>query len=153
MSNYTLGGRITNWTSKKQQTVSLGSSEAEYQALSECMQEAVFTRNLVEELTGQKKPAIIYEDNLGTIFLVKNQQVSSRIKHIDVKHHFMRDLQERKELDVRFKRSENNSADIMTKSTTKDIHDKHIKNIRNVSLPFWKEDVKQDSSVTEFTHS
>jgi hypothetical protein len=59
---------ITNWRSKKQQTVSLSSSEAEYQALSECTQEEVFTRNLVEDLTGQKKPAIIYEDNLATIF-------------------------------------------------------------------------------------
>jgi hypothetical protein len=50
------------------------------------LQEAVFTQNLVEELIGQKKPAIIYEDNLGTIFLVKNQQVSSRTKHIDIRH-------------------------------------------------------------------
>jgi hypothetical protein len=106
----TSGGMKTNWTSKKQQNVSLSSSEAEHQALSECTQEAVFTRNSVEELTGQKKPAIIDEYNLGTIFLVKNQQVSSRTKHTDIKHHFMRDLQDRKELDVRFKMSENNSA-------------------------------------------
>jgi hypothetical protein len=91
---------ITNWTSKKQQSISLSSLEAEYQALSVCTQEAVFTRNLVEELPGQNKPALIYEDNLGTIFLFKDQQVSSRSKHIDVRHHFMRDLQDRKELDV-----------------------------------------------------
>jgi hypothetical protein len=98
-----LGGMTTNWTSKKQQTVSLSSSEAEYQALSECVQESVFTQNLVQELTGVKKPAIIYVHNLGTIFLVKNQQVSSRTKHIDIRHHVMRDLQEKKDLDVRFK--------------------------------------------------
>jgi hypothetical protein len=85
----------TNWTSKKQQAVLLSSSETEYQALSECVQERVFTQNLVQELTGEKKPAIIYEDNLGTIFLVKNQKVSSRTKHIDIRHHFMRDLQEK----------------------------------------------------------
>jgi hypothetical protein len=78
----------------------------------------VFTRNLVEELAGQKKPAIMYEDNLGKIFL-KNQQVSARTKHIDIRHHFMRDVQDRKEMDVRFKRSENNSADIMTKNMTR----------------------------------
>jgi hypothetical protein len=41
----------------------------------------------------------------------------------------------------------------MAKNTMKGIHDKHIQQIRNGSLPFWKEDVKQDSSVTEFTHS
>jgi hypothetical protein len=112
----TLGGMNTNWTSTKQHTVSFSSSEAEFQALSECVQEAVFTQNLIEELAGQKKPAIIYEEDLGTIFQVKNQQVSSRTKHIDIRHHFIRDLQDKKELDVRFKRSENNSADIMTKN-------------------------------------
>jgi hypothetical protein len=88
----------TNWTSKKQHTVSLSSSEAEYQALSECVQEAVFTQNLVEELTSQRKLAIIHEDNLGTIVLVKNQQVSARTKHIDIRHHFIRDLQHKKEM-------------------------------------------------------
>jgi hypothetical protein len=56
----TLGGMTTNWKSKKQHTVSLSSSEVEYQALSERVQEAVFTQNLVEELTGQKKPASMY---------------------------------------------------------------------------------------------
>jgi hypothetical protein len=71
------------------------------------MQESVFTQNLVEELTGKRKSAIIYEDNLGTIFLVKNQQVSSRTKHIDIIHHYMRDLQDNQVLDVRFKRSKN----------------------------------------------
>jgi hypothetical protein len=97
----TLGVMITNWTSKKYHTVSLSSSEAEYQALSGCLHEAVFTQHLVEELTGQRKPAIIYEENLGTIFLVKNQRLSSRTKHIDVRHHFMRDLQDKKELGQR----------------------------------------------------
>jgi hypothetical protein len=121
--------------------------------LSECVQEAVFTQNLVEELTGQKKPTIIYEDNLGTSFLVKNQQVSSRTKHIDSRHHFVRDLQDTKELDVRSKWSENNSADVMTKNTMRDIHDKHTQQVGDGTLPFWKEDVKQDSSMTEFTNS
>jgi hypothetical protein len=65
----------------------------------------------------------------------------------------MRDLQDNKALDVRFKRSENNSADIMTKNTTREVHDKHTQHIRNGTLLFWKEDVKQDSSVTEFTKS
>jgi hypothetical protein len=57
----------------------------------------------------------------------------------------MRDLQDKKELYVRVKMSEDKSSDIMTKITTKDIHDKHIPQIRNSTLPFWKEDVKQES--------
>jgi hypothetical protein len=65
----------------------------------------------------------------------------------------MRDLQDSKALDVRVETSENNSADIMTKNKTKEVHDKHTQQIRNGILPFWKEDVKQDSSVTELTKS
>jgi uncharacterized membrane protein len=41
----------------------------------------------------------------------------------------------------------------MTKNTTREVHDKHTQKIRNGTLPFWKEDVKQDSYVTEFTKS
>lgn len=142
----TLGGMITSWTSKKQRTVSLSSSEAEYQALSECVQEAMFTKNLVKEITGEEHTAIIYEDNSGTIFLVKNQQVSARTKHIDIRHHYMRNLQKDKHIDIRFKRSENNSSDIMTKNTTKEIHEKHSERIRNGTLNFRKEDVAENES-------
>jgi len=142
----TVGGTITNWTSKKQATVALSSTESEYQALSDCTQEAMFTQNLIEELTGVKEPAIIYEDNLGAIFLCKNQQVSSRTKHIDVRHHYMRNLLEDKRLEIRFVRSEDNSSDICTKNTPKDIHDKHALKIKDGKLDCWKEDVKSKPS-------
>ena len=101
----TLGGMITNWSSKKQNTVSLSSTEAEYQALSECAQESVFTQNLIMELTGEDNQAVIYEDNLGAIYLAKNHQVSGRTKHIDIRHHWLRDLQSNKRIDIRYVRS------------------------------------------------
>jgi hypothetical protein len=94
----TIGGMITNWTSNKQQTVSLSSSEEEYQALSECVQEATFTQSLLKEQIGKKTTSIIYEDNLEVIYLVKNMQVSARTKHIDIRHHLMRELQARNDI-------------------------------------------------------
>ena len=147
----TLGGMITNWTSKKQSTVSLSSTEAEYQALSECVQEAIFTQSLIQELTGECNTAIIYEDNIGAIFLVKNQQVSARTKHIDVRHHYMRDLHESKRIEVRFKRTDKNSSDILTKNTPKAIYEKHASTIRDGTLSCWKEDVKADTPVSTLT--
>jgi hypothetical protein len=146
----TIGGMITNWTSKKQGTVALSSTEAEYQALSECAQESIFTQNLLKEITGNCLTAIIYEDNLGAIYLTKNQQVSSRTKHIDIRHHYLRDLLDEEKLDIRFQRSENNSSDILTKNTTRDIHERHTTKIRNGTLDCWKEDVKTDASVRLF---
>ena len=54
---------ITNWTSKKQQTVALSSTEAEYQSLSECAQESMFTMNLVNELINQQLQATSLSKN------------------------------------------------------------------------------------------
>jgi hypothetical protein len=146
----TLGGMITNWTSKKQATVALSSTEAEYQSLSDCVQEAIFTQNLIEEITGEFHTAILYEDNLGAIYLLKNQQISPRTKHIDIRHHFMRNLYEEKKIDIRFIRTLDNPADIATKNTDVKTHERHADAIRNGHLKWWMEDVKGDSSVTQF---
>jgi hypothetical protein len=146
----TVGGMITNWSSKKQGTVSLSSTEAEYQALSECAQEAMFTKSLVEEITGLiTEPALIYEDNLGALFLAKNAQVSGRTKHIDVRHHYIRDLIKDKKLELKFIKSEDNPADIMTKNTNRDLFWKHQHNILTGHLPCWREDVNSDTNDAE----
>jgi hypothetical protein len=79
---------LSNWTSKKQKAVTLSSTEAENYTLSECSQESIFTQSLLKELTIIRQTAIIYEDNLGAIFLTKNQQVSQRTKHIDIRQPF-----------------------------------------------------------------
>jgi hypothetical protein len=63
-----VGGMITNWSSKKQGTVPLRITEAEYNGLSECPQESMFTQSLIYELTGMILPVIIYEDNNGAIY-------------------------------------------------------------------------------------
>ena len=87
----TVGGMVTGWASKTQHTQSLSSCESEYISLSHCTQDVVFRRNLINEVAKHEDPAIIYEDNEGAIFLAKNQQVSMRTKHIDVRAHFIRD--------------------------------------------------------------
>jgi hypothetical protein len=73
-----------------------------------------FVQQLLEEIAECITPGIILEDNTGAIFLVKNQQVGSRTKHIDVRHHYIRQM--RGEVDALFIRSEKNSSDIFTKN-------------------------------------
>ena len=67
-------------------------------------------------------PGIIYEDNEGAIFLAKNQQVGMRTKHIDVKYHFIRDLVQDNYLDIRYVRSEEHYAGVLTKNVSEEIH-------------------------------
>jgi hypothetical protein len=112
----TLGGVITTWASKTQHTVALSSTEAEYMALSLCAQEVVFMQMLLDEIIGCEKPGLIYEDNTGAIFLVKNSQVGQRTKHIDIRHHFLRDLWKSGQIEVVYVKSEDNIADLLTKN-------------------------------------
>jgi hypothetical protein len=134
--------------SKKEGTVALSSTYTEYNGLSDCAQELMFIQSLIYGLTGEKLPAIIYEDNIGAIYLVKNQQVSARTKHINVRYHYLHDLHGTKRLEVRFKRLEDNSADIMTKNIPRAIHFQYTKGIHSGTLTCWREDVKSDPSDT-----
>jgi hypothetical protein len=61
----------TNLTLKKQATPALSSTEAQYQAISECAQETMYTCSLLFESTKRTTIAIFYEDNLGAIFLAE----------------------------------------------------------------------------------
>ena len=70
--------------------VTLRSTEVEYVALSECTQEVNFVSMLLEEMKEVQKPSVIYKDNQGAIFLMKNKQVGIHTKKIDICHNFLR---------------------------------------------------------------
>jgi hypothetical protein len=81
---HTLGGTITNWLSKTQESTTLSSCEAEYVSLASGAQEVKFVQMLLNEVLKCTTPGILMEDNTGAIYLVKNQQVSACTKHIDI---------------------------------------------------------------------
>ncbi len=80
----TLGGMLVGWSSKKQNMISVSSCEAEYISYGEECQEAMFMNQLLDELLKGETCAVVYSDNQGALFLVKNQQVSQQMKHIDI---------------------------------------------------------------------
>ena len=61
---------------------------------------------LLEEISEVQKPAVFYKDNKGAIFLAKNDQVVMRTKHIDIRHHFLRDTVEYKDMEIKYIRIE-----------------------------------------------
>lgn len=86
------GGPIS-WSCKKQRTVALSTAEAEYMALSPTYQETLWLIQLRNELTGKRdRQIIIHCDNKIVIDLSNNAIYSARTKHIDIRHHFVRDL-------------------------------------------------------------
>ncbi len=77
-----VGETIINWMSKTQAWVTLSSTETEYCGLALGAMQVKFVQQLLEEIAECKTPGRILKDNTGAIFLVKNQQVGRRTKHI-----------------------------------------------------------------------
>ena len=136
---HTMGGMITNWLCNTQSNVTLSVTEAEYQSMSKGLQEVLFSQMLINEIAGCVHMAIILEDNTGAIFLVKNQQVGARTKHIDIRHHFLREHWEKKSFYVKYVKSEDNESDILTKNTIEKILKGHAENIRNGTPMAWRD--------------
>ena len=90
-----LFGGMVFWSSKKQATVALSTTEAEYMGLSATTEEVIWQRLLLKELGEEQVEAtVIAQDNQGAICLSTDPTNHSRVKHIDVRHHFIRECVE-----------------------------------------------------------
>ena len=111
-----------------------GTSEAEYVALSEVVKEVLRLRQVQEfmELSMGVGAVNVFEDNEGGIKLATNKHASRRTKHIDVKHHLVRDTSDAQRVRVAYVRSEEQHADLLTKPLDMQTFYKHVKFILNV---------------------
>lgn len=111
-----LNDNLIFWKSKKQATVALSSCEAEYVALSNCVTECIFIKQLLENLLDFNiKPIVIYEDNMSCI-KVSTTLETKRSKHIDIRHHFVRDCIENNTIVLKYIPTDSQVADMMTKA-------------------------------------
>ena len=109
-----------SWRSKKQRTVALSSTEAEYMALSEAIQEAVWLKAFMSELGEEVSDGAlpVFEDNQGAIALAKNPEFHKRTKHIDIRYHFVREKVEEGQVVLKYCHTKDMLAEIMTKPIT-----------------------------------
>ena len=116
-SCFKLQGALISWSSKKQPTIALSSTEAEYMALSNAVQEALWLQKLISEFNSNyiKNPIKIYCDNMGAIAIGQNQIISNKSEHI-----------EKGNVIVEYLPSGQMPADILTKPLTKPNHDKCV---------------------------
>jgi len=110
-----------SWRSKKQTVVALSSTESEYVALAECIKEAIWLKKLFIELDIMKvnEPVLIFEDNQSCIKISKNDSNHGRMKHVNIKYHFIREQVESGEVKIQYCKTENMKADMFTKSLAK----------------------------------
>ena len=128
----TIGNCLVDWSSRKQATIALSSTEAEYMAYSDAGGTIKYLHMLITEVCGDcPKPAVLHEDNTGAIHLVNNNHIGKRTKHIDIKYRFVNSLVKEGLLKAEFIRSEDNASDIMTKHLVEKLFVKHADDIYN----------------------
>ena len=116
------GGPIS-WNSKKQKCVALSTAEAEYVALSGAAQECFWLRQLEKELgCSSEGPTLLFEDNQSAIAMAKNPQFHGRAKHIDIRHHFVREQVANGSIKLDYCSTTDMTADMMTKGLTREQH-------------------------------
>ncbi|WVZ80150.1 hypothetical protein U9M48_027649, partial [Paspalum notatum var. saurae] len=110
-----LGTSLVSWSSRKQASVSLSTTEAEYIAAASCWSQLLWMKATLSDfgLWFGKIPLLV--DSTSTISVAKNPILHSRTKHIDVRFHFLRDHYEKGDIDLVHVASENQLADIFTK--------------------------------------
>ena len=114
-------GSVVSWASKKQGCVALSSCEAEYVSLALAAQEAVYLQGLLTFfcLMTVDTPVLLCGDNQGALALASKPVAHKRAKHIETRHHFIRQLVEDKRIQLSYVPTKNNLADIFTKNLPK----------------------------------
>jgi hypothetical protein len=119
-----------SWQSKKQPTVALSSMEAEYMAESLATRQIIWLRTLTAELgIPYSGSTTLNVDNQGAINYSNNAINHGRTKHIDIQHHFVREKLVSNEMRLQYCATDDNLADIFTKSLPKPKHDDFIKRL------------------------
>ncbi|KAL0534309.1 hypothetical protein IC582_028599 [Cucumis melo] len=110
-----LGNNIAAWFNKKQNSVSLSTAEAEYIAAESSCLQLLWMKQMLEEYGIHQSSMVLYCDNMSVISISKNPVQHSRTKHIDIRHHFIRELVNTKIISLEHVRSSLQLADIFTK--------------------------------------
>jgi hypothetical protein len=126
--SFHFGQGAVSWSSKKQNIVSLSSTEAEYVAQTHAAKEAIWLRRFISEMSGgDEKPLTISCDNQGAIALAKDNKFHARTKHIDLRYHFIREAVEDGNINVKYVPTDDNVADIFTKALPRPKFERMVK--------------------------
>ena len=105
-----------SWSTKKQTTISLSSTEAELIALCMAACHGIWLVRLLEDLDIKLDyPVVYHEDNQSAIRVMGEEKETSRLKHIDIKFRFVQDLIQRGIIKLKYIPTTEQVADIMTK--------------------------------------
>ncbi|GJS62104.1 hypothetical protein Tco_0656888 [Tanacetum coccineum] len=111
-----LGDKLVSWSSKKQKSTAISTTEAEYIAMSRCCAQILWMRSQLTDYGFVFNKIPLYCDNRSAIALCCNNVQHSRSKHIDIRHHFIREQVEKGVVELYFVTTDYQLADIFTKA-------------------------------------
>ncbi|GKC76101.1 putative ribonuclease H-like domain-containing protein [Tanacetum coccineum] len=111
-----LRSRLISWQCKKQTVVANSITEAEYVAASSCCGQVLWIQNQLLDYGYNFLHTKIFIDNNSTICIIKNLVFHSKTKHIEIRHHFIRDCNEKKLIHMVKIHTDKNVADLLTKA-------------------------------------
>ncbi|GJY27484.1 retrovirus-related pol polyprotein from transposon TNT 1-94 [Tanacetum coccineum] len=111
-----LGDRLVSWSSKRQKSAAISSTEAEYIALSGCCAQVLWMRSQLTDYGFGFNKIPMYCDNKSAIALCCNNVQHSRSKHIDIRFHFIKEHVENGVIELYFVNMEYQLVDIFTKA-------------------------------------
>jgi hypothetical protein len=131
-----LGRSLVPWASKKQNSVALSTAEAEYIAASHCCAQLLWMRQTLRDYGYKLTKVPLLCDNESAIRMADNLVEHSRTKHIAIRYHFLRDHQQKGDIEIAYINTKEQLADIFTKpldeqTFTKLRHELNILDSRN----------------------
>ncbi|GJR43305.1 putative ribonuclease H-like domain-containing protein [Tanacetum coccineum] len=110
-----LGNRLISWQCKKQTVVATSTIEAEYVVAASCCGQVLWIQNQLLDYGYNFMNTMIHIDNNSTICIIENPVQHSKTKHIEIRHHFIRDCNAKKLIQMVKIDTEHNVADLLTK--------------------------------------
>ena len=125
---FKLAGGAISWSSKKQLSVALSSTEAEYIAGAHAAKELVWLRHLLGDIgMPDDNLTILRMDNQSAIAIAKNPQFHDQTKHIEVRYHYLRNKVEEEELELEYVPTGEQTAEALTKALNREKHNTFAK--------------------------
>ncbi|KAL5731634.1 hypothetical protein ACHQM5_004343 [Ranunculus cassubicifolius] len=137
---FTIGSGIFSWGSKKQDTVTQSSAEAEYVAAASAASQATWLRRILKDMGERQIGATkLLCDNKSAIAMAKNPVFHNRTRHIAIKHHFLREKSEAGKIELVYCNTDEQVADIFTKALPRPKFE-HLRNMLGVTEMCTKEE-------------
>ncbi|GJS50503.1 ribonuclease H-like domain-containing protein [Tanacetum coccineum] len=110
-----LGNRLISWQCKKQTMVATSTTKVEYVAAASCYGQVLWIQNQLLDYGYNFMNTVINIDNNSTICIIENPVQHSKTKHIEIRHHFIRDCNAKKLIQMVKIHTDHNVADLLTK--------------------------------------